>query len=1508
MRKYILSILLVLVLATTGWGNMLLNPGFEAGPDAGAPVDWTTAGNVYIHNWAQRTGTNGLVFQGWSAPSGTVQQVVAGSAGTYTFSIWVLRQTNYLAGTLGLSIAWLDGADSPIQPETATLFTVPNEGAWHQLFVTGTCSSSQLAKVRVTLFGDWVQTSGDCSLMLDDADLYAGAYAGSYLSSGNFEYNGAWKGAQWNGTSNLWGWGTGGQLGQNWANHSGTAGVSMVSWDSSFSNYSVTFWQNVNPVPSTGVFAFAAFIQRETNSLFSNAVMTIQWYDTTFTNKVQDDTVTNLTIPAGSGWTEYHVEGISTSPAMYEARVMFSAAWSYNTNVNPDQRSTMFDDARFLVGGYDVNALNEDWLYHAAPGYAAAFEPVPQTNVGPFLQRDDSTTNVTFYLLGNNPSSAKYYPQEDGKWEMRTSWWDPTIAGWSNRWESFAKVGTINLDSGSPFHGAPTSGAKTVDLWKYVWKMPLDLGGSLITNNTQVFYAPFYKSTNGVQQTDWMYLLWNGMDARSNNFRQLVGDDYGSRDYVFELNPHVWDAFTNGGFEFPLGTNLMDSSGWAWFGDVTRETWAARTGDRGGRFPSWSAGRGGVWQSIASTGGTYTFSLWLTAEAGFNPQWMQLKIEWYNADGRALKEDALDLMTFPRDGAWHQIYVTSTCLSNGVAYARPVFDAAFGNELLTPSATMFDDAEFYPGSFRGSTMVNPSFEKQGSWRNSGWNGVRDMWGYGSGGMLGQNWANHSGTSGVAFYSYDENSNRWAVTFWQNVNPVTGTGRYNLITWINYETNSWFSNATLSIQWYDRTLTNKVQADTVSNLNVLKDWQWHSYLCSGVCTSPAMYEARAVFSCEWAFQPTNMTPGSDQGRAIKLDDMWLVYGDYDGTSVITDWSYHSARDCYPVDEQVPGGVYGAFRQVNYVTGTNTFYALADSPTVAKYVGEGGAVGMRVSWNRPEDGAWMNTEEPMTKIGSLVLDSGSPFHGLPAAGSKTVDVWKFEIAQPRELGGAAYTTNLVPYYYAPYLYSTIDVVRTDTRYLLYNGGDLTNNLGQHIGTSYGGKDYLFWNRVPAPLGAFTNGGFENGDTNQGSGWLWCGRIVRTNWSAHSGAVGAAFESWNTGDSALYQEVDTTGGVYCFSTWFRMQPYCNPIDVRIRMEWYNTAGQVVQVDERNLTSYPKSEEWSKIAVVGQCLAPSLDFVKLGLVARYGDNFGGNSAIQIDDAEFFAVGTNVLNAGFETGAVTMDDWYGDLVSQQPWANHSGSNGAASHGWATSNEYFDSYLTQPVAGGNGTYTFAIWLARESDYHLTNAELRIQWFDSTWTNKVQADTVQSVTIPGDNGWRQYAITGTCSSVSLAGIQPTVFLQLMGYGPGSSRSLKMDDATVTFTSGGGYTDGIPDWWWDLYGVAPGDRLAAGDIDNDGYLNIEEYGGDTHPTNGESFFHRMSNLVGKATATLYVNPSSTGRVYDVYWRSNLIPENLPWTPYGLSVTGLGGQISLTVTNLERRRYYRTGAHLP
>jgi hypothetical protein len=63
-------------------------------------------------------------------------------------------------------------------------------------------------------------------------------------------------------------------------------------------------------------------------------------------------------------------------------------------------------------------------------------------------------------------------------------------------------------------------------------------------------------------------------------------------------------------------------------------------------------------------------------------------------------------------------------------------------------------------------------------------------------------------------------------------------------------------------------------------------------------------------------------------------------------------------------------------------------------------------------------------------------------------------------------------------------------------------------------------------------------------------------------------------------------------------------------------------------------------------------------------------------------------------------------------------------------------------------------------------------------------------------------------------------------------------------------------------------------------------------------------------IIVNPSSSARVYDAYWKTNLMDYATPWQSYGLSVQGNGAAITLTLTNddVAGKRYFRTGAKLP
>ena len=68
-----------------------------------------------------------------------------------------------------------------------------------------------------------------------------------------------------------------------------------------------------------------------------------------------------------------------------------------------------------------------------------------------------------------------------------------------------------------------------------------------------------------------------------------------------------------------------------------------------------------------------------------------------------------------------------------------------------------------------------------------------------------------------------------------------------------------------------------------------------------------------------------------------------------------------------------------------------------------------------------------------------------------------------------------------------------------------------------------------------------------------------------------------------------------------------------------------------------------------------------------------------------------------------------------------------------------------------------------------------------------------------------------------------------------------------------------------------------------------------------------MPGAGTLQMTIDPTSTGRVYDAYWKSNLL-DNSAWQPYGLSVTGNGGTVTLIVTNPPPVLNYRTGVRLP
>lgn len=748
-------------------------------------------------------------------------------------------------------------------------------------------------------------------------------------------------------------------------------------------------------------------------------------------------------------------------------------------------------------------------------------------------------------------------------------------------------------------------------------------------------------------------------------------------------------------------------------------------------------------------------------------------------------------------------------------------------------------------------------------------------------------------------------------------PVTpGTGTYTLSFWMSRENNFDLSNAELRIEWYDSTCSNKVQASDVTNFVVPNDNIWHQYYVQGTCSDPSLYEVRPVIQLRW-----NTMAG---GNAARIDDVRFRRGTHDGYSVLTDWGYHSAPTYNALQETVPAtNDAGTFAMFNYNTKTNTLYVLADT-NLAKYTseGDGGAVGVRVTFQRPDTGDWDERYVPMARIGSVTVPSTEPFHGLPAAGSRDMDLYRYEGSQPTNTSGAYYT-NSVRVYYAPYFRATNGFITYDNKYLLLLGGDRTNNLGQPMGPEFANSDYFYDNYKPATWASLSNADFEAGtvDSLDQSKWFGWGGASRAAFGARSGTYGGFFPSWGAGAGAVYQDISTTGTLQ-FSTWLMIQPGANPNSARLSMMWFNKSGSLVHQNTKQLLPWRKENDWSHVFINSTCESNNLDYVRVMFDATYsGGTQAFNEGILFDDAAWATPATNLQNTGFETGFLRdVRSWYFSpawIGMTHEWADRTGggTNGFAFHGWENGDPEYEGTLTQPLLAATGTYVFSAWILREPNFiNLTNAQLIIEWFDNSWSNKVQADTLVTLTVPNDDTWHQYAITGSCALANLRGIQPKLFAQWAQNPVAAGRAMKVDDLSITYSpaiGASGFTDGIPDAWWERYQIAVGGRTATNDPDADTGSNLDEYIADTDPTNNLSRFSNVvSNMDGRSVMTLQAGPPTTNsRVYDVWWKTNLM-EDSDWTPYQWNIQGDagGGSVQFSVTNDAGKRFYRTGVKLP
>lgn len=105
----------------------------------------------------------------------------------------------------------------------------------------------------------------------------------------------------------------------------------------------------------------------------------------------------------------------------------------------------------------------------------------------------------------------------------------------------------------------------------------------------------------------------------------------------------------------------------------------------------------------------------------------------------------------------------------------------------------------------------------------------------------------------------------------------------------------------------------------------------------------------------------------------------------------------------------------------------------------------------------------------------------------------------------------------------------------------------------------------------------------------------------------------------------------------------------------------------------------------------------------------------------------------------------------------------------------------------------------------------------------------------------------------------------------------------------------------------DNGAAGDMDEDGICNLDEYRADTNPLSSQSAL-RIGKIVGAPAGVDITFQSKASRVYELQGRS--LPKSSTWEAVTDEVTGIDGDLTISdiVASNQNSKMYRIGAFLP
>jgi hypothetical protein len=126
------------------------------------------------------------------------------------------------------------------------------------------------------------------------------------------------------------------------------------------------------------------------------------------------------------------------------------------------------------------------------------------------------------------------------------------------------------------------------------------------------------------------------------------------------------------------------------------------------------------------------------------------------------------------------------------------------------------------------------------------------------------------------------------------------------------------------------------------------------------------------------------------------------------------------------------------------------------------------------------------------------------------------------------------------------------------------------------------------------------------------------------------------------------------------------------------------------------------------------------------------------------------------------------------------------------------------------------------------------------------------------------------------------------------------ANTTITRLADTPNSIPTSWWELYGIAPGNRVASADQDGDGFNNAQEYDLGTDPTSAASRF--SAEVASRSGNSVTINWSSVaGKRYQVQAKADLADA---WSDVGSAFTANGttGTQSVTIPSGSTKHFFR------